>query len=78
MLAYTCLCVITSFDYIMVKPPFGKEAVKLKVWMKHELASLYIACRIVRCLGQSRYSCMMGYRYVIHSFSQMDRGCTNV
>lgn len=38
-------------------------------------------CRLVVVVwwrGQSRYSCMMGYRYVIRSFSHLDGGCTTM
>lgn len=33
---------------------------------------------VVWCRGQSRYSCMMGYRYVIRSFSHLDGGCSTM
>lgn len=33
---------------------------------------------LVWCRGQSRYSCMMGYRYVIRSFSHLDGGCSTM
>lgn len=64
-------------------PPGGGGEVKLQVWIRSSIAwsgwsRPVVVVAVVWCRGQSRYSCMMGYRYVIRSFSHMDGGCTTM